>query len=476
MPLEIKALNKKKVGFFRFKQLNKNYLITNDIGQYCILEPRQFELFIHGDIEQVHPEIYQELQSKGFIRDKLDFSDLSRKYSSRNKFLGKGVSLHIVVVTLRCDHRCVYCQASSESINKKELDMNTDTAKHVVDRIFESSSKNITIEFQGGEPLLNFDVIKFIVSYAIQKNQKAKKDLFFTVISNLTFFNEKILKYLINNKISICTSLDGPERLHNKHRVVFDNRNTYKNTVKWLGILVKEYKKERIPFVPSALITITRHSLNYSKEIVNEYMKLGLNGIHLRPVNPYGMSVKIWKKLNFSAEDFIRFYVNTIDYIIGLNLKGINFHERFAKIFLTKILTTNDPNYLDIRSPCGAGIGQLAYNFNGDVYTCDEGRMLSRMGDESFKIGNARDNCYDEIISNQTVKTMCIASCLDNLSECYNCVYKPYCGVCPLYNYLINNDIFNKAVFVCKINRAILDYLFERLQHKNIANIFYKWA
>ena len=165
-----------------------------------------------------------------------------------------------------------------------------------------------------------------------------------------------------------------------------------------------------------------------------------------------------------------------MDYIIELNLKGRNFHERFATIFLTKILTERDPDYLDIRSPCGAGIGQLAYNFNGDVYTCDEGRMLSRWQDESFRLGNVSDNSYEDIINNQIVKTMCISSCLDSLPECSECVYKPYCGVCPLYNYTVNGNIFNKAIFLCRINKGILDYLFKKLQNEKDRDIFYRWV
>jgi hypothetical protein len=68
-----------------------------------------------------------------------------------------------------------------------------------------------------------------------------------------------------------------------------------------------------------------------------------------------------------------------MDYILELNKKGINFREMLSGIYLSKILTDRDPNYLDERSPCGACIGQVAYNYDGKIYSCDEGRMLARM-------------------------------------------------------------------------------------------------
>jgi len=68
----------------------------------------------------------------------------------------------------------------------------------------------------------------------------------------------------------------------------------------------------------------------------------------------------------------------------------VKVREKAAVTFLKKIMTEEDPNHLDFRSPCGAGIGQLAYNYNGKVYTCDEGRMMSMMNDESFCLGNVK--------------------------------------------------------------------------------------
>lgn len=475
MLLELKEIDRHKIGFFRFRIINGQYLLTNDVGKYYFLDPSSFEAFLSGEIEEISPDKYLELQNKGFIRDKLDFNNLAQKYASKNTFLSQGPSLHIIVVTLRCDHKCIYCQAGSQALTARQLDMDISTAQKVVEKIFKSPSRQITIEFQGGEPLVNWDMVKFIIEYALKQNKEVKKDLKFTIVSNLTFMNENILIFLLKHKIHVCSSLDGPEDIHNKCRIILNKKNSYQNTAKWLKRLRKEYKKANFSFTPSALATVTRYSLCDHKEIIDEYVNLGLEGIHLRPVSPFGSSLQIWKRISFSAEDYIKFYIKALNYIIDLNLKGKNFYERFAMIFLTKILSGKDPNYLDIRSPCGAGIGQLAYNFNGDVYTCDEARMLSRLGDESFRLGNVKENSYQEIMENPVVKTMCIASCLDILPGCNQCAYKPYCGVCPLYNYTVSRNIFVRTEFLCKIYMAILDYLFDKLREEKIRHIFNSW-
>ncbi|MCX5711914.1 MAG: SPASM domain-containing protein, partial [Candidatus Omnitrophica bacterium] len=255
--------------------------------------------------------------------------------------------------------------------------------------------------------------------------------------------------------------------------------NSYKNTVNWIKKIQKKIAKSKAyDYKMNALTTITQFSLPYYKQIVDEFVGLGFDGIHLRPVTPFGLyneseRKRIWP----SSSAFLEFYKKALKYIIDLNLKGKNFYERSAKIFLAKILTEEDPNFLDTRSPCGAGIGQLAYNYNGDVYSCDEGRMLAVIGDETFKVGNVNRNSASELISNDTVKALCLASFLDNLPVCNDCVYKPYCGVCPVYNYLMEKNIFSRIPQneKCRIHQGILDYIFIKLKEDKNKEVFLKW-
>ena len=143
-------------------------------------------------------------------------------------------------------------------------------------------------------------------------------------------------------------------------------------------------------------------------------------------------------------DDYLEFYTTAVDYMLDLNRQGIQVLERYAGIFLTKILTDTDPNFLDIRSPCGAGIGQLAYNYDGTIFTCDEGRMLAASGDAAFQIGTLPSARYRDLMKHETVRALALASNLDTQPDCVNCVYRPYCGICPVYNYATQGSIHGR--------------------------------
>lgn len=468
--------NSEKTGFCRFKKIKDNkYLLTNDVGEYIILPHDKFKKFLKGEIKETD-SLYPILQEQGLIRDRMNFPALISENQQKNLFLWQGPSLHIVVVTLRCDHKCIYCQASSQNLNKEGYDLNVETAKKIVDVIFKSPSKSIAIEFQGGEPLFNWPVVKFIIEYAKEKNKVEKKNLELRLVSNLSLMDNEKLIFLVKNSVTLCTSLDGPEKIHNMNRVWLEG-NGYQNAIKWLTRARQIYKsKLENKFRPGAIVTVSRFSLKYPKEIVNEYIKQGIEAIFVRPLTPLGVAKEQWQRIGYSAEEYLKFYKTLLDYVISYNLKNpkTRFHENFAKIILAKILTEYDPNYLELRSPCGAGIGQLLYNYDGKVYTCDEGRML---GEDTFCLGDINKISYNNIISHPTVKSLCLASCLEGLA-CDQCVYKPYCGVCPIYNYATAGNIFSQLPTNerCKINKGILNYIFEKIQNKKIKEIFIKWS
>jgi len=123
--------------------------------------------------------------------------------------------------------------------------------------------------------------------------------------------------------------------------------------------------------------------------------------------------------------------------------------------------------------------GQLAYYSNGNIYTCDEGRMLAEMGNDSFKVGTVNDT-YEEIVGGSVCKTMCVASCLEAIPSCEQCVYSPYCGTCPVINFAMYGSIFVNIPndYKCKIYKGMLDTLFMYLHEKDpkVMEIFKRWA
>ena len=104
------------------------------------------------------------------------------KYRTKKQFLYEFTSLHMMVITQRCNQRCTYCHASSIDENSDKIfDMSIETAKKCVDTIFLSPSSYLKIEFQGGEPLLNFNAIKETVLYAKKKNDVLKKKINYVI-------------------------------------------------------------------------------------------------------------------------------------------------------------------------------------------------------------------------------------------------------------------------------------------------------
>ena len=132
---------------------------------------------------------------------------------------------------------------------------------------------------------------------------------------------------------------------------------------------------------------------------------------------------------------------------------------------------------MELRSPCGASIGQMAYYYDGNIYTCDEGRMIAEMGIPEFRLGDVEAENYDELMESQVCKITCQASILESIPNCCDCVYHPYCGVCPVVNYALENNIYSREAnnYKCKIYKGMLDAIFDRLDNTKIMEIFKSW-
>ncbi len=484
MKIDLKKIkiNSRKVGFFRFKQLeNGDFLLTNDFGFFAFLSPAEFKDYLEGKLDK-EGELHLKLKEEGFIKDASSLDGLVKRYADRNCTLLMGPNLHIIVVSLRCNTKCVYCQASSRPMECTDYDMDKKTAKKTVDLAFESPSPVLTIEFQGGEPLVNWPVVKYIIDYVKKKSKEPKnrdRKVNISMVTNFSLMTDDKLDFLVKNMVSLCTSLDGPEKIHVKNRPV-PGANSYKMVTSWIKKiknLEKERKKAgRAVYNLSALLTVTKRSLDYPKEIIDEYRKWGFEGIFLRPLSYLGNSGggRAKDTIGYPVKDFLKFWKESMEHIISVNLKGEFFMERGSRIMLQKIFTDKDPGFTDLRSPCGAAVGQILYNHDGKIYTCDEGRMV---GDDTFIIGDVEKSGYDDIIWNEKTKTMVTSSMLENFS-CDFCVYKPYCGVCPVKNYALHGNLFPqmKNTEWCKLNMGQLDYLFEKMKDPEIEKIFRSWT
>ena len=354
------------INFFNFRKYKNSYLLTNDFGDYVFLTKEEFYSFLKDKINK-ESDLYQTLLQKQFIipaKKAEIIQQTQQDYRFSKSYLLSATSLHIFVVSNECNMRCVYCQARNEESHIKGV-MSKEIAKRAVDIALQSPEKNLNFEFQGGEPLLNFEIIKYIVEYSQQN--KTFHNINYSIVSNLTLITDEILEFCSKNHIGISTSLDGPEKVHNSNRPYINGLGTFADVKNGIN----KAKDKNISL--GAIQTTTKFSLSYAKEIIDQYLELGFTDIFIRPLTPLGTAKEVWSTIGYTPEEFLVFYRQCIRYILDLNLNGKSVREGHSQLFLGKILRKQTSNYMELRSPCGASIGQIAYYHDGNIYTCDEG-------------------------------------------------------------------------------------------------------
>jgi uncharacterized protein len=448
------------------RMIGQKVLISNDLGDWLLLTQEEFRDLVEGRPQPGEP-LYEKLKAANFVAGEVDLYAQSARWRAKKQYLFFGPTLHAFVLTHRCNHGCQYCHSSIVGMDRFDTDMSIEVAERGVDIAFQTTANGLTIEFQGGEPLANWKVLQHIVAYAKQKNLVANKVLSFSLVTNLSLMDDEKLDYLLEHRVQLCTSLDGPADLHNQVRV-FKGGNSHAMTIAWMkkinqrytdmGLDVNHYRIEALP-------TITKLGLTRWKEIVDQYVEVGCRAVFLRKLDPFGFAARSAKTLGYSMDEFLEFYANAVDYIIELNHQGIQVMERHAAIMLNKILTDEEPNYLDLRIPGGACIGQMGYAPDGSIYSSDEGRFVAAMGDDIFKVGTVNDT-YHDLMTNPSTRALVAAGLNDGQPDCVSCVYKPWCGQQVEYNYKTQGSLHGhmRDSVWCKKHKSIFDYLMHKLE------------
>ena len=152
----------------RVRHLGNRVLLTNDAGEYAWLDQPAYADLVSGRMPADHPDL-STLRKAHLIDGPGAHQALIGKLRRRSDHLWQGPGLHILILTLRCDSACVYCHASRRPLKAKGVDMDQATADRVLDVIFQSPNPDLTIEFQGGEPSLRFDLVRHVVDEAYRR-------------------------------------------------------------------------------------------------------------------------------------------------------------------------------------------------------------------------------------------------------------------------------------------------------------------
>jgi uncharacterized protein len=460
----------------RFHRLGGDQvLVTNLVGEHAFLTGEEFQGVADGTCRD--QRVLAELRAKHLIQlpgERLPADLLAVKLRTRYRRLAGSTGLHMFVVTLRCEHTCRYCQVSRQSSAKSEFDMSEETAARALRVAFRSPSPNLKLEFQGGEPLLNFSLIQWIVREAKEINKSHGKRLAFVIATNLALLDDRVLEFCAAEDVYLSTSIDGPAGLHNGNRRR-PGQDSFERTVSGIRRIQQELGPDRV----SALMTTTEASLGQVRDIIDTYVSLGLRHVFLRPVSPYGFALRRRAGAGYDVQRWLAFYESGLDYIISLNRRGIPMMETYTAIVAKKMFSNDDPAYVDLTSPAGIGIGALVYNYDGDVYASDEGRMLAEMGDHTFRLGNLEKHSYADIMLSEQLLQPLEESLTLSAPMCSTCAFESYCGADPVFHHATMNDFAgHKAMSAfCQRNMGVFTAILRRTRDDDFArDLFWRWA
>ena len=450
---------------FRFCKLNDQYLLVSETGQFHYLEQDDLKRLVHGDLSP-GTTIFNDLKAKDIICLKYSapiIKTLAVKYRTKKKHIFDSTALHMLVLTYKCNQQCSYCHASSGTEYYGVPDMSVDIARKCLDFAFKSPSPYLKIEFQGGEPSLNIETLKASVEYGNLLAKQLCKSIEFVLCTNLYELDEQLLTFIVEQKIQISTSLDGPKDLHDSCR----RSRTYQGSYDKFKINILRIQSKCIEQEPNALLTVSRYNLQHLDRVINEYLSLGLKSIFIRMLNPFGRANKFWGDLGYDVKEFISEYIKALEYIFEINRKGTFFVEEYAAILLRRILTPFQCGFVDLQSPAGTEISGLIYDTDGDIFVSDEARMIKKAtGDRHFCLGNVTKHDRSTAFRADILKNIVASSVIEALPGCAWCAYQTYCGSDPVRNYHLFGDYvsFKPNDKYCQLHKSLFDYLFSKLE------------
>lgn len=445
---------------FNFERLPGGAFLSGAAGNCASLTAAGLKGFLAG-------RAVPGLAENNFLRERLDLAGLEEALGGRYLAGWRGPRVHVITLTGRCGLRCAYCSASATAASS---DMRQATARRVLDFIFSVDAPRLTLEFQGGEPLLNFAVLKLIVKDARRRAARLGREIHFSLVTNLAAMDEARFRFLMENRVTVCTSLDGPADLHDANR----GRGSHAAAVKWLR-RVNEYRRDHPGIeAPNAICTVTRASLGRAAEIVDAFVAAGVDRVQLGPLDPLGRAAGDWERLGYTPEEFVAFYGRALDRMAGLTLAaGRPVYEKGALNFLRETATGRRPRQRNLDLAF-----RLAYNHDGGIYGSDEARMLAAGGDDFFRLGTAGKDTFREIISGPLARAL-LLSCFQELTQpsCARCAFSPFCRVSPVYNYAAQGSFWGDMAASprCALFKGVFRLLAAGRRDPRRRRVYAKW-
>ncbi|MBQ4224946.1 MAG: thioether cross-link-forming SCIFF peptide maturase, partial [Oscillospiraceae bacterium] len=343
-------------------------------------------------------------------------------------------------VTMDCNLRCRYCFAETGEYGmKKRKLMSFETGKRALDFLLENSGdrENLEVDFFGGEPLMNFDVVKQLVMYGRSREKDyINKHFRFTVTTNGILLDDEKTDFINREMSNVVLSIDGRKEVNDRMRTHINGSGTYDEIIEKYKKLV-EKRKHRNYYVRG---TFTKHNLDFTNDVLS-LAEQGFKEISAEPVvadakQDYALTERDLPAI-FSE------YERLAQAILVSDKQGKHFN-----FFHFMIDLDQGPCAIKRLRGCSSGNEYVAVTPDGDIYPCHQ-----FVGVEKYRMGNIAEGKINSDIRNEFA-----AANIYSKDDCRNCWAKFYCsGGCNANNYTYNGDIHSPYKISCELEKKRLE-------------------
>ena len=380
-----------------------------------------------GELDEVLADIEQ-LKADGKLFTEDVYADRAFDFKNRSTVV-KALCLHVAHT---CNLNCSYCFAAQGKYHGERALMSFETGKRALDFLVEHSGtrKNLEVDFFGGEPLMNFEVVKQLVAYARSIERQAGKNFRFTLTTNGVLLNDEVTEFANRECHNVVLSLDGRKEVHDRLRKTVNGQGSYDLIVPKFQDFVQK-RGNRGYYVRG---TYTKYNLDFTNDIFH-MADLGFTELSMEPVvsapdDPYALSEAdlptLYKQYELLAEEMLR-------------------RRRAGKPFTFyhyMIDLSGGPCIYKRISGCGSGTEYLAVTPWGDLYPCHQ-----FVGDEKYRLGDIWSGVTNTEVQQEF--KLCNAYAR---KECRDCWAKLYCsGGCAANAYHATGSVTGVYELGCKL-------------------------
>ena len=397
------------------------------------------EKYAHGnlsreEIGECYDEI-TELKEDGKLFSPDTFAPISNKLKEKTSGVVKALCLHVAHT---CNLNCAYCFASQGKYSGERAVMSEEVGKRALDFLIENSGTrhNLEVDFFGGEPLMNFDVVKNLVAYAREREKETGKNFRFTLTTNGVLIDDDVIDFANREMSNVVLSLDGRKEIHDEFRVDYAGKGSFDKIVPKFQKLVaarggKDYYMRG---------TFTHRNPDFVNDI-RTMLDLGFDELSMEPVvcapdDPAALNEK-------DLEVVMQQYEELASLMLERRRQGKPFTFYHYMIDLS-----GGPCIYKRVSGCGSGTEYMAVTPWGDLYPCHQ-----FVGDEKFKLGDIYNGVTNTALQNEFKQCNVYAH-----PECNDCWAKLYCsGGCAANAYHATGKITGIYENGCKLFRKRME-------------------